>query len=60
MPLKMPKTKKKFDWEVYEDGDCIDILSMSRTEAKKYQIQFPNHILKEIGYTDILNKELDD
>ena len=56
----MPKTRKKFDWEIYENGNCIDILSMNRSEAKEYQLRFPNYILKEIGYTDILNKELDD
>ena len=56
----MPKSRKKFDWEIYENGDCIDILSMTRGEAKRYQEQFPNHILKEIGYTDMLNEQFDD
>lgn len=56
----MPKTKKKFDWEVYKDGECIDILSMSRNEAKEYINHFPDLQLQEIGYTDILNKQLDD
>ena len=25
----MPKTKKKFDWEIYENGEFVDILSMT-------------------------------
>lgn len=49
----MPKTTKKFDWEIYdENGEFIDILSMSRTECKKYKEQFPNYSVQEIGYSD--------
>ena len=49
----MPKTKKKFDWEVYDDnGEFIDILTMSRTEAKEYQLNFPSYRLQEIEYTN--------
>lgn len=48
----MPKTKKKFDWEVYEGDEFVDILSMTRAEAKLYQQQFPNQELLEIAYTE--------
>lgn len=49
----MPKTKKKFDWEIYnKDGDFIDMLTLSRDEAKLYQKKFPDYILKVIAYTD--------
>lgn len=49
----MPKTKKKFNWEVFDEkGSFLDILTMSRTEAKVYQEQFPNYKIHEIGYTD--------
>lgn len=54
----MPKTKKRFDWEIYYNGELIDILSMSRTEAKEYQLKFPKYILKEISYTDDFNDTL--
>ena len=34
----MPKTTKPFDWEVYdENGEFIDILSMTRDEMKRYK-----------------------
>lgn len=49
----MPKTKKKFDWEIYDEhNDFIDILSMTREESKKYKERFPDHILLELGYTE--------
>ena len=48
----MPKTKKKFDWEIYEDDEFIDILSMTRDEAKAYKLQFPNQEVLEIAYTE--------
>ena len=33
----MPKTKRKFDWEIYnKEGEFIDILTLSRDEAKIY------------------------
>ena len=49
----MPKTRKKFNWEVFdESGNFLDILTMSRNEAKVYQKQFPNYKLREIEYTD--------
>lgn len=49
----MPKTKKKFDWEVYDKHmNFLDILTMSRDEAKNFQKQFPECALKEIRYTD--------
>ena len=49
----MPKTKKKFDWEILdEEGEFIDVLSMTRDEAKIYKNKFPLYTVKEIGYTD--------
>ena len=48
----MPKTKKKFDWEIYEGDEFIDILSMTNDEAKMYQQQFPNHEVLKITYTE--------
>ena len=48
----MPKTKKKFDWEIYEGDECIDMLSMSRDEMKEYQKNHPEYIIREVGYTD--------
>lgn len=49
----MPKTKKKFNWEVYdENGEFLDILAMTRDEAKRYKIKFPNYKLQEIEYCD--------
>lgn len=49
----MPKTKKLFDWEVYTDaGELVDILTMSREQAKQYQKEFPDMLLNEIGYND--------
>lgn len=53
MISKMPKTKKKFNWEVFDEkGEFLDILTMNRKEAKIYQEQFSNYTLKEINYTD--------
>lgn len=47
----MPKTIKRFDWEIYdENGDFFDILSMTRSESKDYQKKNPKYTLKEIGY----------
>lgn len=49
----MPKTKKLFDWEVYTDtGDLLDILTMTREQAKQYKQEFPDLIIKEISYHD--------
>ena len=49
----MPKTKKKFNWEVFdEDGNFVDILTMSRNDAKDYHKKFPHYKINEIGYTD--------
>ena len=49
----MPKTTRKFDWEVYDEkGKFFDILSMTRNEAKEYQKAFPKYKLQEIMYTD--------
>ena len=49
----MPTTKKKFNWEVFDNnGNFLDILTMSRNESKIYQEKFPNYKLHEIGYTD--------
>ena len=48
----MPKTTKKFDWEVYEGDEFIDVLSMSRTEALEYRIAHPEYTISEVGYTD--------
>jgi len=58
----MPKTKKKFDWEVYDNqGEFLDILSMTRHESKEYLKKFPNYKLQEIGYSDgVNNSKFDD
>lgn len=49
----MPKTRKKFDWEIFdEEGEFLDILTMSRDESKIYLKNFPNHQIRELGYTD--------
>ena len=49
----MPKTNKKFDWEVYdENGEFIDILTMSRSEAKDYKKKFSDYTIKEIEMVD--------
>lgn len=48
----MPKTKKKFDWEIYEGIEFIDMLSMSRDEMREYQKAHPEYTIKEVGYTD--------
>lgn len=49
----MPKTKKKFDWEVYDkDDEFIDIITMTRDEAKNYKKDFPNYRLQELGYSE--------
>lgn len=49
----MPKTKKKFDWEVYDENkEFIDIISMTRNESKEYKNKFPKHYLLELGYTE--------
>lgn len=49
----MPKTNKKFDWEIFaEDGEFIDILVMSRAEMKEYQKVHPEYTVKELSYTD--------
>ena len=49
----MPKTKNKFDWEVYDiNGEFVDILNMTRHEMKEYQKKHPHLELHEISYTD--------
>ena len=49
----MPKTTKPFDWEVYdENGEFIDILSMTRDEMKRYKNKHSKYTLNELGYTD--------
>ena len=49
----MPKTTKPFDWEIYdENGEFLDILTMTRDESKEYQKTHPNYTLTEIGYND--------
>lgn len=48
----MPKTTKPFDWEVWEGEDFVDILSLTRNEAKEYRKKNPQYTLKEIGYND--------
>lgn len=49
----MPKTKKRFDWEVRDkDGKFLDILTMTRNEAKDYAKKRPDLVLQEIAYTD--------
>lgn len=49
----MPKTNKKFDWEIYDsNGELLDILTMSRSEAKEYHKKFPSLTLQEIMYNE--------
>lgn len=49
----MPKTTKKFDWEIYdESGEFIDILSMTRDEMKNYRINHKDYSITEVGYTN--------
>lgn len=49
----MPKTKKRFDWEVYdEDDEFVDVISMTRDEAREYLKKFPKYSLQEISYTE--------
>ena len=48
----MSKTREKFDWEIYEGDECIDMLSMSRKEMKEYLKNHPEFIIREVGYTD--------
>lgn len=49
----MPKTKKRFDWEVYdEEGEFLDIITMTRDESKNYKKKFPKYSLQEIGYSN--------
>lgn len=55
----MPKTRKKFNWEVYnEDGEFQDIISMTRHEMKSFISLYPKLKVKEIEYTD--NDQTDD
>lgn len=57
----MPKTKKKFDWEVYDENeDFFDILTMSRNEMKDYKKSHPNYTLREIEYSDCEDDRGDD
>lgn len=49
----MPKTKKLFDWEVYDENkNFIDILSMTRDDAKIYQKNHSEFFITEIAYND--------
>ena len=49
----MPKTNKKFDRELdASNGELLDILTMSRSEAKEYHKKFPNLTLQEIMYNE--------
>ena len=49
----MPKTKKKFNWEVYDNnGNFIDILTMDWKEAYDYKKEFPKHKIYKIEYTN--------
>lgn len=49
----MPKTKKLFDWEVYdENGELIDVLTMTRHKMKEYQESHQNYTINEISYHD--------
>ena len=49
----MPKTKKLFDWEIYdEDGELIDVLTMTRDKMKSYKTSHPNYTINEISYHD--------
>ena len=48
----MSKTKKLFDWEVYEDGELIDVLTMTRNQMKSYKETHPNLTLCEINFYD--------
>ena len=49
----MPKTTRKFDWEVYdENNEFVDIFTMSRSEIKDFKKDHPGYTLKEIGYSD--------
>jgi len=49
----MPKTKKKFDWEITdENGEFIDVISMTNDEAKEYQKHFPDYDVSKIDYTE--------
>lgn len=48
----MPKTKKLFDWEVYQEGELIDVLTMTRDQMKSYQELHPDLTLYEINFYD--------
>jgi hypothetical protein len=48
----MPKTKKLFDWEVYENEELIDVLTMTRDQMKHYKETHPNLTLCEINFYD--------
>lgn len=49
----MPKTKKLFDWEIYdENNELIDILTMTRNQMRDYQQAHPNYTISEISYHD--------
>ena len=48
----MPKTKKLFDWEVYQEGELIDVLTMTRDQMKSYQKLHPDLTLCEINFYD--------
>ena len=48
----MPKTKKLFDWEVYQEGELIDVLTMTRNQMKSYQESHPDLTLCEINFYD--------
>lgn len=47
----MPKTNKKFDWEIYDNDDnFIDIITASRDEIKNYLKKHPTYTAQEIDY----------
>lgn len=49
----MPKTRRKFDWEVFDErGEFLDMLSFTKEEAKEYHKKFPKYKMQEICYSD--------
>lgn len=45
--------RTKFDWEIYdENGEFLDVLTMTRDEMREYHHQFPNQTYKEIDAAD--------
>lgn len=49
----MPKTNKRFDWEIYDENkEFVDMLTMTRNEMKDYKKKFPKYNIKEISYAE--------